>query len=157
MTATAHSRMLDTGLLIIRLALAAVFMYHGAQKLFGAFGGPGISGFAGFLTNLGVPLPTLSAVLAGSAEFFGGLVLLIGTGTRIAAIPMAFTMLIAVTMVHNKAFSAAAGGMEYALTLGLILVALIFTGPGRFTLGRLIALATEKSLSSSSHPRPATA
>ena len=60
----------DAGLLVIRLMLATVFVYHGAQKLFGAFGGHGLAGFAGWLGSLGVPLPTVSALLAGAAEFF---------------------------------------------------------------------------------------
>jgi putative oxidoreductase len=128
----------DLGLLIIRLALAAVFIFHGAQKIFGAFGGPGIEGFAGALESMKVPMPRLSAWLAAVSEFGGGIILLIGTGTRIAVIPMIFTMLVAIVKVHSKAFSLEHGGMEYALTLGCVLLGLLLLGPGRITLGRLL-------------------
>jgi putative oxidoreductase len=128
----------DLGLLIIRLALAAVFIFHGAQKIFGAFGGPGIEGFSGALESMKVPMPRLSAWLAAVSEFGGGIILLIGTGTRIAVIPMIFTMLVAIVKVHSKAFSLEQGGMEYALTLGCVLLGLLLLGPGRITLGRLL-------------------
>ncbi len=127
----------DVGIFIIRVAVAIVFLYHGSQKLFGLFGGPGLKGFAGFLnTQLHVPSPMLSAALAACAEFFGGLFVLLGVGLRLAVIPMAFTMLIAVVKVHNKAFSLQNHGMEYALTLLLVLIGLELLGPGRLTLSR---------------------
>src|SRR5262245_31308761 len=94
----------DAGLLAIRIGVAAVLIFHGAQKLFGLFGGHGIAGTAGFMASIGIPFATASAVLAGSAEFFGGLALLLGVGTRIAAIPMIFTMLVAIVTVHHSAF-----------------------------------------------------
>ena len=137
MNANTHNRLADTGLLLIRAVLAAVFVYHGSQKLFGWFGGYGIAGTAGWMASVGIPFPTLSTVLAASAEFFGGIILLLGTGTRLAAIPMAFTMLVAILTAHRTGFNAATGGMEYALTLGVVLVGLALIGPGRLTVGRL--------------------
>jgi putative oxidoreductase len=95
----------NTGLLLLRLVLAAVFMFHGAQKLFGAFGGKGMEGFIAGLESMGAPMPTASAWAAACAEFFGGLVLVVGNGTRIAAALIAFTMVVAILLVHNKAFS----------------------------------------------------
>lgn len=127
----------DTALFLIRLVLAAVFFYHGGQKLFGWFGGYGLNGTAGWMASIGIPFPSLSAFLAGFTEFAGALVLLVGTGTRLAAIPMAFTMLVAILTAHRSTFGAQAGGMEYALTLGVVLVALALTGPGGFTVARL--------------------
>src|SRR3712207_3030635 len=85
----------DIGLLLIRAVLATVFIYHGGQKHFGLFGGYGIEGTAGWMASIGIPFPTLATVLSGATEFFGGIVLLLGTGTRLAAIPMAFNMLVA--------------------------------------------------------------
>ena len=123
---------------MLRAVLAAVFIYHGGQKLFGIFGGYGIAGTAGWMASVGIPFPTVSTVLAGGTEFFGGLVLLLGTGARIAAIPMAFTMLVAILTAHRGAFDARAGGMEYPLTLGVVLVALALVGPGRLTVGKLV-------------------
>lgn len=131
----------DVGLFLIRAILAVVFMYHGSQKLFGAFGGPGLTNTANFMTKLNIPMPMVSATLAACAEFFGGLALLLGIGVRLVVIPMAFTMLVAIVTVHSHAF-ALPQGMEYALTLGIILVALGLLGPGRIT---LMCLFSKKS------------
>lgn len=130
---------LDLGLLMIRTMVGVVFVFHGAQKLFGAFGGPGIEGFTAFLTQLQVPAPTASAYLAAITEFAGGLALILGAGTRLVAIPLVVTMLVAAFKVHGSAFSAQAGGMEYALTLGVISAALALTGAGQWSIDALIA------------------
>lgn len=124
----------DVGLLLIRVIVGVVFAFHGSQKLFGWFGGPGLEDFAGFLGGtMHLPLPMVNAVLAGSAEFFGGLALIIGLFVRVAAVPMTVTMIVAVLGVHRNAFSGQ-GGMEYPLTLGVILIALIFMGGGRWSI-----------------------
>lgn len=128
----------DLGLLALRSIVGVVGVYHGGQKLFGAFGGPGIDGFAGWLQSLGVPMPQFSAVLAGSSEFFGGILIAIGLGTRLAALPFLFSMFIAVTMVHSKAFDARNNGMEYPLTLAVVLASLFLTGPGRFSIDAIL-------------------
>lgn len=125
----------DLGRLLIRVMIGVVFAYHGAQKLFGWFGGQGISGTAEWMSGIGIPLPTLSAVLAGAAEFAGGLAVLTGLGLRLAAVPLAFTMLVAIATVHRHAFGAQNGGMEYPLTLAVVVVGLALLGPGRFRLG----------------------
>ena len=130
---------LDVGLLLIRALPAVVFMFHGSQKLFGMFGGPGIDGFAGMLAQMGIPLPGLNAYLAASAEVFGGLLLLLGLGTRIAAVPLAVTMLVAALVVHGAAFSLQHNGMEYALTLAVVTAGLGFTGAGRLSLDAVLA------------------
>src|SRR5690606_3878231 len=123
--------LLDVGLLLVRLAVGIVFVFHGSQKLFGAFDGPGISGFADGLEKMGIPAPMLGAILAACAEFFGGLALLTGIGVRIAAIPLIVTMAVAVFKVHWGSFSLQKGGIEYAMTLGLVVLGLALTGPGR--------------------------
>jgi putative oxidoreductase len=130
--------MTDSGLLGMRIMLGVVFMFHGSQKLFGMFGGSGIEGFAGFLASLGMPLPTLNAYMAGGAEFFGGLFLMIGVCARLASVPVTFTMLVAAFTV-GKGFNVLSGGMEYPLTLAVVAAGLGLIGPGRFTLGRAIA------------------
>ena len=94
-------RYIDSALLLTRIMLGTVFIFHGSQKLFAAFGGPGIEGFSGFLSQLGVPFPELSAALAASAEFFGGILLVTGLGVRLAVVPMVFTMLVAAFTVHG--------------------------------------------------------
>jgi putative oxidoreductase len=140
MSASFQSRLADFGLLMIRLILAAVFIYHGGQKLFGWFGGHGLQGFAGNLEGLHIPYPMVAAVLSGGTEFLGGVILLLGTGTRLAAVPMAFNMAVACATVHlAKGFAAQNGGMEYPLTLGVVLLALVLLGPGRITVGRIFS------------------
>jgi putative oxidoreductase len=122
----------DLGILILRLMIGVVFVFHGSGKLFGWFGGYGIEGTAGFFESLGIPFPMLSVVLAGGAEFFGGLLLISGTAVRLVAAPLAFTMLVGAITAHGDAFSAQAGGMEYPLTLAVAAGALGLLGPGRF-------------------------
>jgi putative oxidoreductase len=128
----------DVGLLLLRLMVGAIGVFHGGGKLFtGLFGGAGPEGFAAELDQMGVPMPAVSAYLAGSAEFFGGLLVAAGVATRLAAVPFLFTMLVAAFAVHGKAFGLQSGGMEYALTVAVILASLILTGPGRLTLPAL--------------------
>lgn len=139
----------DAGLLLIRAMVAVVFVYHGSQKLFGAFGGPGLGGFAGMLGGMGLPFPYAQAVLAASAEFFGGLAIGVGLATRLAALPLVVTMLVASFMVHGKAFSAQNGGMEYPLTLAVVVLGLALTGAGALSLDRVVpslALAGKKGV-----------
>ena len=129
-----QERLTDAGLLVIRIMLAVVFIYHGAPKLFG-----GLEGFAGHLGTMGVPAPKVAAFLAALSEFGGGLVLLAGIAFRWTLPFVVFTMLVAYFKGHGGVFSAQAGGGEYALTLGIVVLGLILTGPGSFGLGRFIA------------------
>lgn len=131
-------RMLDVGLLLIRALPGVVFVYHGSQKVFGAFGGPGIEGFAVWLASMDVPMPTANAWAAALAEFGGGLSLLLGLGVRVMGVPLTITMLVAAFMVHGKAFSAQNNGMEYPLTLAFIAAGLALTGAGRLSLDHLL-------------------
>jgi len=156
MSPNRENRAADVGLLLVRAVLAAVFIYHGGQKLFGLFGGYGIQGTAGWMASVGIPFPLVSTVLVGVTEFFGGLVLLLGTGARVAAIPMAFSMLVAVLTVHRTAFDSRAGGMEFPLTLAVVLAALSLIGPGSLTVGRLLA-RRQKDDYAARPARPATA
>ena len=134
----------DIGLLAIRVILAVVFIFHGGQKLFGLFGGPGIEGFAGWLQSMGIPAATLNAYLAASAEFFGGVALLLGLATRIAVVPMIATMVVAILTVHPGAFSAKEGGMEYALTLAVVLAGIGLTGAGKLSVDALLSSCSKK-------------
>jgi putative oxidoreductase len=91
----------DVAITILRLVLGIVFFAHGAQKLLGWFGGYGFAGTMGFFTGM-MHIPAPFAVLAIAAEFFGGLGLIFGLFTRIAAFGIFFNMLVAVTMVHHQ-------------------------------------------------------
>ncbi|HOB74266.1 MAG TPA: DoxX family protein [Phycisphaerae bacterium] len=125
----------DIGLLAIRLIIGIVFIYHGAHKLFPS---GALSQFADMLSGMGVPLAFASATVSACVEFFGGLAILLGLATRIVAVPMAINMLVAILLVHSKAFDIRHGGMEYALTLGVVLFGLAFTGPGKLSLSGLL-------------------
>jgi len=124
----------DLGLLFVRLAGAAAFLYHGSAILFGAFGGPGLQGFSQF-----THMPYAVALLVGLAQFCGGLAFLTGVLTRLGGVAIAIVMLGAVFMVHlPKGFDVTKGGIEYALTQLLIAVALTITGAGRYSLAALL-------------------
>jgi putative oxidoreductase len=120
----------DLALLIVRIASALAFLYHGAGVLFGAFGGPGAAGFAGFThTSLTI------AYLVGLAQFCGGLAMLTGIFARIGAFCIAIVMVGAIQMVHlRNGFDIGRGGMEYALTQLLIAIAILVAGAGKYSL-----------------------
>jgi len=125
------------GLLLIRLMVGAVFIYHGCQLLFGAWGGPGLDGFAGYLETIGVPYSHTSALLSALAEFVGGISLVTGAFLRLMAIPLVFNMVVAIFTAHaGKGFDSQKGGFEYPLTLAVVVVGLAIIGPGAYALGR---------------------
>lgn len=133
-----NAKLHDVGLLLIRVLPGVVFTYHGAQKVFGAFGGPGIEGFTGALASMNVPMPAVSAWAAGLTEFLGGIALILGLGVRLVGWPLMFTMLVGVFLVHRSAFSLEHNGMEYALTLAFVSAGLALTGAGRISVDALI-------------------
>lgn len=131
--------------LALRLPAALIFSAHGAQKLFGAFGGYGLEGTAGWMESIGLTPGYLLALLAGSAEFFGGLALLVGLLVRPAALVLAFTMLVAMFSVHwvNGLFMAN-NGYEFALSLLAVSLALLGTGGGKWSLDQWFATKLAK-------------
>ena len=114
---------------ILRLAVAVVFIAHGAQKLFG-FGGGGLTTTAGFFSQLGLEPAYWLAVVAGVVEFGGGLLLLIGAFTLPAAVLLGIEMLAAIWMVHLPHGFFLPSGYEFNVTLIAALVSLMLTGPG---------------------------
>ncbi len=119
------------GFLFLRLALGITFTFHGSQKLFGVFGGHGIQGFTGGLASMGIPFPQVSAYLAGGAEFFGGILLILGLLTRFAAIPLLVVMLVAIFKAHwANGFSMQNGGFEYPFVISGGLLLLLIEGAG---------------------------
>lgn len=138
--------MADVGLLIMRLMLASVFIFHGSQKVFGAFGGSGIGEFTAFLSALEVPMPVVSAWLAALAELVGGLALLTGVAMRLLSVPLAATMLVAAFKVHSG-FDIQSGGMEYPLTLAVMVIGLALIGPGRLTVTHALGFGGKKTSS----------
>lgn len=131
--------MVSVGLLVLRLVLGVIFVAHGAQKLFGAFGGPGLKGTAGFHEQLGIKPPYLMAVMAGLAEFVGGILIAVGFLTPLAALALVATMVVATLTVHLKnGFFAMNGGYEFNLALAAMALALVFTGAGAFSIDGII-------------------
>ena len=132
---------------ILRLVLGIVFFAHGAQKMLGWFGGFGFSGTMGFFTGT-MHIPAPLAFLAIAAEFFGGLGLLLGFLTRIAAFGIAVNMVVAIATVH-RAFgffmnwngTQKGEGFEYHLLVLAMTTFLMIRGAGAFSLDRAITVA----------------
>ena len=126
------------GILLLRAIVGLTMAGHGLQKLFGWFGGPGPKGTAGMFRSLGFPAAAVMAVLAGLAET-GGLLFAVGLLTPLAALGIAVVMLNAIGSVHWKnGFWNTAGGYEFPLVMLSAVVAVAVTGPGRFSLDRLL-------------------
>lgn len=126
----------DTALLLVRVALALPFIFHGASIAFGAFGGPGLQGFSGF-----THMPLAMAALVGYGEFLGGLGILFGVLSRLASAGIGLIMLGAIFLVHLKnGYDIQKQGFEYALTLLILALVILAAGPGRLALGRILPL-----------------
>ncbi|AQZ33884.1 MULTISPECIES: DoxX family protein [Pseudomonadaceae] len=128
------------GITILRIVAGITFAAHGAQKLFGWFGGYGLAGVAQWMESIGLAPGYLMALAAGSAEFFGGVALIIGLLVRPAAAVLAVTMLVAIFTVHfANGFFMSNNGYEFALALLAISVALVFEGAGKLSVDGKIA------------------
>ena len=134
----------DVMLTTLRLVLGVVYFAHGAQKMLGWFGGYGLHGTMGFFTHMGMPAPVAFLVIC--TEFFGGLGLIVGLLTRIAALGIGVEMIGAIFMVHlpNGFFMNWAGnqkgeGFEYHLLAVAVSAALLLRGSGAFSLDRALS------------------
>ncbi|WP_290650723.1 DoxX family protein [Aquisalimonas sp.] len=126
--------------LALRVPAGIIFMAHGGQKLFGWFGGHGLEGTGQWMASIGLEPGLLMALLAGGAEFFGGLALILGLLVRPAAIVLAFTMLVAIFAVHiSNGLFISNGGYEFALALLALSVSLALTGGGRLSADTALA------------------
>lgn len=120
--------------LVLRVPVGLILAAHGAQKLFAWFGGYGLEGTGQWMASIGITPGFIMALLAGSAEFFGGLALVLGLLTRPAALVTAFTMLIAIFTVHiNNGLFMANNGYEFGLTLFVVAIALMIQGGGKLS------------------------
>lgn len=126
------------GVALLRVLAGLTFFAHGAQKLFGWFDGAGLDWMALWVESIGIAPGYLFATLAGSAEFFGGLALVLGLLVRPAALSLLITMLVAMLAVHwRNGFFLDNDGFEYALVLAGVSAALLVEGAGRWSLDRL--------------------
>ncbi len=133
---------IDLGLLALRLVLGAVFLAHGAQKAFGAFGGPGFGGAAGFIGSMGFRPARFWTALAVGGELAAGFLFLLGLLTPLAGLLVLATMAVAIAKVHGpKGFFVQDGGYEYNLVLIVTALAVAAIGPGRFSLDYVLGLA----------------
>ena len=120
----------DLALLLLRVVLGIIMIYHGWPKL------TDLGGTIGGFTSMGIPAPAVAAIFATIAEVVGGLLMLVGAFTDIAGLLFAIDMLGAITFVHAKnGFSVAEGGVEWPLLLLASALALAFAGPGRYAVG----------------------
>lgn len=128
------------GLTVLRIFVGIIFAAHGAQKLFGWFGGGGLAGTAQWMESIGLAPGTLMALLSGGTEFFGGLALIIGLLARPAALGLSFTLLVAIFSVHiHNGLFMANNGYEFALALLGGTVAVLIEGAGKVSFDRAIA------------------
>ncbi|HEX6628030.1 MAG TPA: DoxX family protein [Gemmatimonadaceae bacterium] len=128
-------RQIDIALLIIRAVTGFIFIAHGWQKLFVY----GFAGVTGAFAHMGVPAPEVLGPLVALVEFFGGIALVIGLLTRLAALGLAFNMLVAMLLVHLKGGFFNPGGIEFPLSLFAAALVLVFTGAGNFSSDRAVA------------------
>ena len=133
--------------LVPRFLLAAVFVFHGGQKLFGLFGGDGQmemleKGIAGW----GWPMPAALARAAAATEFFGGISMALGLLTRFWALGLAVVMGVAVLKAHwANGFDLGKGGFEYAFVLGMLALSLVVQGGGAFSLDEMFFKGKKKA------------
>lgn len=126
--------------IMLRVPVGIILAAHGSQKLFAWFGGYGLEGTGQWMESIGLAPGFLMALLAGSAEFFGGIALMLGFLTRPAAIVSAFTMIIAIFSVHfSNGLFMSNNGYEFALTLFAVNVALAIQGGGKYSVDSAIA------------------
>jgi putative oxidoreductase len=131
--------MINIGLLIIRLVVGLLFVGHGAQKLFGWFGGYGLKGTGGWFESIGMKPGVIMALFAGLAELVGGILFALGLLTPLAGIIITGIMLMAIVKVHARnGLWVTSNGYEYNLTLLAVAIGIALVGPGQFALDALL-------------------
>jgi putative oxidoreductase len=138
---------IDTGLLLIRVVVGLILAAHGAQKLFGWFGGYGLRPTGSFLATTGLRPGVLWAFLGGLSEFGGGVALALGFLSPLGGVGVIAAMTTAALTVHWPRFWMSDNGIELTLTNGLVALGLALAGPGRYSVDAALGIAL---------PQPAT-
>jgi putative oxidoreductase len=137
----------DLGLLVVRLVAGLIFAAHGAQKVFGWWGGPGFAGWTGVLRTMGWRPAPLWALVSAGAELGAGLGLAVGFLTPVAAAALIGQSVVIVLGVHwAKGFWNAKGGMEFPIALAAGPVAIAATGPGGISVDAVLGLAVAEPI-----------
>ncbi|HEY3971951.1 MAG TPA: DoxX family protein [Candidatus Sulfotelmatobacter sp.] len=132
---------MDIGLLLLRLTLGFTLAAHGTQKLFGWFGGPGLTTTGQFFAVLGFPPGRRHALMAALSEIVGGALLAVGLATPAAAAAVVSVMLVAAVTAHGgKGFFIQNGGYEYPFVLAVAALTVAFTGPGSLSIDAFAGL-----------------
>jgi putative oxidoreductase len=126
---------IDTALTVLRVVLGITFIMHGGQKIFVY----GFDGVAGSFAQMGIPAAGLMGPFVALVEFFGGIAIVLGLLTRLAALGLAATMVVAILTVHLKAGFFNPGGIEFPLSLLGTAITLAITGAGALSLDALLA------------------
>ena len=132
------SKALTLGHTIIRVGIGSALFAHGAQKLFGLFGGGGLEGTGQFFESIGISPGKRTALIAGLGEAGGGVALALGLGTPAGAAAAAATMTVAASQHTSNGFFNADGGFELPATLGLTAATFLISGPGAVSLDRVL-------------------
>jgi putative oxidoreductase len=132
-------RQIDTALAVLRMALGVTFIMHGGQKLFVY----GFDGVTGAFSQMGIPAPGFFGPFVGFVEFFGGIAIVLGLLTRLAALGVGSTMVVAILTVHLKQGFFNPGGVELPLALLASAIALVIAGAGAYSADAAIAKRLE--------------
>jgi putative oxidoreductase len=138
---------MDLALLILRVVVGLLVASHGAMKLFGTFGGPGLHGTSGWLHSVGFRPARLWALVGSASEFLGGLLFAFGLLSPLGAVGIAAAMLIAITKVHWPKVWVTEGGFEYPLVMLAVAVAVGIAGPGAVSLDAWLGIAVPPAVS----------